>query len=339
MAMLLMDGWDGYSSGGDVTGNGYTAGGGGITLNTSGGRYGGNYISGANSGVYKTFAANIDTWWGGAVKYGGGAGGEIIVRSRSASGVELTIGCTGTGQLYAYRGDFGTQLGSTSVSTPFSASTWHWLEVRHKYDSTVGIVEVWCDGVQILNLTGQNTKQFSAAGIIGWEVGAQSSSISWQYDDYYVLDTSGSAPQNTRLGDCRIEVVLPTSDASPNNGTPSTGTTHYTLVDDAPFYNTTDYVDITNTTGQEERYGVAALAGSPGTVMAVQVVTYAEKTDAGTVQFKNEIVSGSSAGLSSSFSLTTSFARYESIHTLDPSTSAAIAPSALSSLKMGVVVQ
>ncbi len=67
-------------------------------------------------------------------------------------------------------------------------------------------------------------------------------------DDVYICDDTG-AHCNTFLGDIKVLDFLPTSDGDLTDWTPSTGSTHYTLVDETT-PNTTDNISsvvVTNT--------------------------------------------------------------------------------------------
>lgn len=337
MALLWMDGFDSYAGNGDPLIAGYSGNG---AVSTTGGRFGKGCIQGGNSQfTYALASAVTDVWFGGAAQISSGSTGVILYRFNSSIGIEITIGINTDGSIYAQRGDFVTSLGSSAAGffTPFTG-TWHWVETHIVFSGTVGVVEIWVDGVRALNLTGQNTKQNSGAtGLISATYGSLSSSVTWNWDDIYITDTTGSAPLNGRLGDSRIDTVVPSSDASPNNGTISTGATHWGVVDELQ-YNTTDYTDITATTGQEERFGVTGVSGTVGTVYGVKVLAWNEKTDAGAASAKLEVVSGSSVGLGASFNPTTTWAQNSAIFPTDPSTSAAWTAAEIAAMKIGVVI-
>jgi hypothetical protein len=120
-----------------------------------------------------------------------------------------------SGTLTVYRGDYfgnSTVLGSySSVST----SVFHYFEFDILVDPSAGYTKVWMDGVQILNLTGINTKGGTNANIASLIL-ATAPNVSTYYDDIYVLDTTVST---TRLGDVAVVGILPSGNGTVNNYT------------------------------------------------------------------------------------------------------------------------
>ena len=154
-------------------------------------------------------------------------------------------------------------------------------------------------------------------------------------DDLYILDATQGA-NTTRLGDCRIATLLPTANAGPNNGTPSAGAA-YACVSEAR-WNTTDYVTLTNTTGQEELYSMGSLPMTPTAVFGVRVLSIADKSDSGAAGFYPAVKSGGVEGDATGVPILTTWARQYGIFETDPSTSAAWTASAVNAMACGVKV-
>lgn len=352
MSLIHMDGFDSYAVIADLSQE-YSP----TTLynfSTTAGRFGGGalYLNSGNSSngssewMGKTLpTATAEVWTGCAVNsISGATSNGVMMNFLSASGLEVQIlynQVSGTWSVYRGQyGNGGTQLGS-SITATLSVGVYHWVEFHFVISGTVGVVEIWIDGVQVLNLTGVNTSYSGATtvtalylggGFYSYGVGA----IKAYFDDWYILNTSGSH-NNTRLGDSRIETLKPTSDAGPNNGTPSTAGSHYAMVNENQWAST-NTITITNTSGQEELFGMSSLSGSPSTVNAVRVLAVAEKTDAGACSLEGVISSSSTVGVAAMNALATSYQHNYAIFETDPHTSAAFTASSINAMKVGVEV-
>lgn len=281
MALLFMDGFDHYASA-DITKKwDYTY----LSfsyIDATAGRRGG----GAMHGIYNygevrrdivetdevvvgfALKPEYDQTDVGVIWLAEGANGHVIVKLFSPF-------------LKVYKGS--TLLGTGVISIPSNA--WSYIEVRAVISDTTGVVQVKVNGTldSGLNLSGVNTRNGGTGVVSTITLGASSgASMDGWYDDLYVCDASGSV-NNTFLGDCRVDVVFPEADGYYTAFDPSTGTTHYTLVDDlAP--NALDYVS-TATDGVRDSYGFSDLeALSPSSVRGVQVTVAGQKSDSGSAQ-------------------------------------------------------
>ena len=88
---------------------------------------------------------------------------------------------------------------------------------------------------------------------------------------------------NTYLGDVSIEVTLPITDQTVN-WTPSSGSSHFTLVDEIPPDDDTTYV-YSDTTSQNETFTFTQLIGFTGTLLGAQLLIYARKDAEGSRAF------------------------------------------------------
>jgi hypothetical protein len=76
-------------------------------------------------------------------------------------------------------------------------------------------------------------------------------------------------------------VVTPSSEGNYLQWTPSTGTTHYTLVDETPCNGTTDY-NSTGTTGNRDSYGASLASLGDGAVISqIDIVPCASRNSNG----------------------------------------------------------
>lgn len=316
MTILHMDGFDGYNGGADaLLQNEYSNSGAPYNISTNGGRFGGGCLDaywdiGTQHYLIKRLGgAYTDVWSGGAARMNSRSGQHNLFCFGSALGWEIGVSLGNDGirvHKPVYSNGASTVMGSYLPGT-VNWFIYHWIEVRAVLHATAGIIEVWVDGVRQINLTGINTKTFaSAVGFDTIVVGFDTAGQGLLLDDWYILDAL-TAPNNTRLGDCRIATLVPTSDAGPNNGALSTGTTHWGVVDETQ-YNATDYTDLTNTTGQAEYFGMSDLPANAQSVKAVKATGIALKTDAATMNVQNVIKNGGSGTevVGASFGLTTS---------------------------------
>lgn len=344
MSIVHIDGFDSYSTGSDLTQE-YASGSNGIAnLSTTAGRFGGGALT--YLGSFKDLVHVLDNpvdelWTGIAIEpttTGDGRDACIFAFS-STFGYEVVLTFNdSTGDLKVWRGSQSTQLGS-SVAVTMGTNTWHWIEVHAILDPSAGVVEVWLDGVQIINLTAQNTRQNGSATVfsqVGIGAGSSMQTTSADFDDWYILDPNIS-PNTGRLGDCKVETLAPTSDASPNDGTLSTGTDHFAVVDEAQ-WNSTDYTDLADTSGQEELFGMGDLAGSPTTIYGVRVLATIEKTDAGAMSGEVTCKSSSTETAGPSTPLLTTWAHVKGIYEVDPNTSAAWTASGVNGMSCGLKV-
>jgi len=351
MARILFDGIENYASANDLRQVYPVSAPTGIVVGATFGRFGGRGIHlGTGSAFFpETWAIELpvgkaDLWVGFAFRLGSTdpAQSGRFVRFASVIGTEAEFYLDHFNRsISAYLGASATLLG-TSAPTVVPFDAWCWLEFHYKLDALAGVMEVWIDGAQVLNLTGINTKANPAAtelarvAIIGQATGGAAGRF---VDDLYILDTLGSAPWNTRLGDCRIYTLVPVSDAVPNNGVPSTGSSHFAVVDESPGYNTTDFLTLTNTTGQEERFGIASLPSNVAQVLSVSVVNVANKSDAGAAFSHNKIVSGVSSANGASKTLSTSYTYTRDFFDTDPATASAWSVAAVNAAKIAYVVE
>ncbi len=225
----------------------------------------------------------------------------------------------------------------TTASPIIVANTWHYVEVEVTISDTVGVFKVYVDGVQVLNLTGLDTKtsaNATANQIQFYTAGAVHGSTlnDWNYDDLYVTDTA------TKLGECKVETCRPTADVSgATDFTPSTGSSHFALVDETTCNGDTDY-NSGSTVGHKDRFTHAGLSTTPATIHAVQVTAFAQKTDATSRSIALQVKSGATTSDGANFALAVGYGKFDRIMETDPNTAAAWAVSPVNALEFGAKV-
>jgi hypothetical protein len=338
--LLHIDGFDSYSTSSDLTQLEYTTIGPGMQFSTTGGRFGGGTIIANSPGtdnnpVYlvKTLPYSpSEIWMGIAILSPGYNVNTGIFSIISSSGVEAVITYNpGTGVWSAWRGSGSELLASAGLN--IGNNSWHWVDFHYIMSTSVGVMEIWVDGTQIVNLTGANTTQNSYTVFPTVSLACSSMNSAMNFDDWYILDTNGSI-NNTRLGDSRIETLHPSSDAGPNNGTPSTAGPHYLMVNELQ-WNTSNSIVLTGTSGQEELFGMTSLLTTPMTIHGVRVLATSAKTDAGSLTANTIVSSNSIVAAGNTSALSTTFIHTWNIFETDPSTSNAWIYTAINSMDCG----
>jgi hypothetical protein len=225
MALMLIDGFDLYPA---ISGN---AGMNSVwTFNSTSsivldpGRFGGQAIRSSQDRFITSpvFALTANIAVGFAFKASSfPASAEEICRLMSASGDQVIVGVNGSRQLIACRGSLSTVLG-TSIET-LGIGIWHYIETEAVIDDASGLIGVWLDGVQVIDLSSVDTRQQVEAGVdrIRFQLNGLNQFSSPTVDDVYVTDSAA------RLGESRVAVLYPDADTADADWTPSAGADHY----------------------------------------------------------------------------------------------------------------
>jgi len=150
---------------------------------------------------------------------------------------------------------------ASSANNVFNLNTWHHIEFKAVCHTSNGEVEVRVDGVPVITANGINTSPHEDSRWSAVMLGAAGSLLYNPFiDDLYVCNDQGST-NNDFLGECYVRTLHPTSDAGPNDGTPSTGTDHYALIDEyGADYNST-YIDL-DADSEKEMFGFQIYTGN-----------------------------------------------------------------------------
>lgn len=217
----------------------------------------------------------------------------LNLMSDNAGTTHLSLGLIGTGQCRLLLGTTasGTQLG---VGAPVVAnSAWHYFEVQATIADSGGRCTVRVDGVVVIDYTGDTRNAGTSTNIDAIRLAAgQTNTNTQSWDDFYVLngtdDTAVTGrPDNDFLGDVRVESLLPNGDGAVSAWTPSTGTSHSGVVDEAP-PNTSDWLSAA-TLGAQDLWTLSDLSAPTVQVYGMRPSFYASKTDAGATGLKGVI--------------------------------------------------
>lgn len=335
MTLLHIDGFDlGDFATRYTTSTGASSGSGATNTRFNSGR---SIATGSFSPVTKPLTASATIISGVAIRCGTS---DMTIGFNADTGAvnHVTVVLTTTGTLNVYRGPgAGILLGT--VAGAFSSSSWVFVEMKVTVSDTVGVIEVRLNGSTspTINVTGADTRNAGTSTNID-QMTLNHNGGSGHYDDWYILNTLGSAPVNTFLGDCRVHTLSPSGNGTSSQfvGSDADSVNNYLLVNEQPF-DTANYVG-SATVNNKDTYAMTDLAGTVVTVFATQEVAYAAKSDAGAATIKTVVRSGATDYASSAGTLATSYAPFVNLREVDPATTAAWTTSGVNAAEVGVQV-
>lgn len=284
MAMLVIEGFDQYTTDAEVQRGGWVSSNfGNITPGHTAeihGSTGKAILLTASVAMIKAGFTSSATFTAGIAMYHRNSGPQNaqIFRFIEGGSTQGELRETSSGEL-TYRRGTGTVV-STSSGAGLVQGAYQYIEVEVFLHASTGTVKMWVDGVEVANDTGLNTLQTSTAVIDRVDL-IGNSTIDQAYDDLYLLDDSGS-DNTSQLGPCFVETIVPDADGVTNNFTRvGGGSNNYEAVDDiAPPDDDTTY-NHSATATDVEMYGMAALTSAIGTVFAVEASALVRKEDPG----------------------------------------------------------
>jgi hypothetical protein len=219
----------------------------------------------------------------------------------------------------------------------FTPDIWNYVEIEVQVADS-GHLTLRVNGAEVYSFTGVDTKNAGTGFIdtIYFMSGAFGRSV--RYDDIYALDTTGSAPYNTFLGDCRIETLRPNAAGDSTDFTPSAGSNHQN-VDDSPGPDGDTTYNESSTVAHKDLYGLADLSEAYDTIYAVMPEIYARKDDAGDRTINTVLKSDSTESDGGAAGLSTSYAYLIGpILTEDPDTTAAWDATGVDAVQVGLEI-
>ena len=241
-----------------------------------------------------------------------------ILALKTSTNYQLTLHIDATGGVSLRRGGTsGTVLASAPAGT-VAVSVWNYFELKTTINATTGSYEVRMNGATLFSGSGANTQAQAGSTADNVEVGQNNTSA--YIDDFYVADTTGSTPWNDFLGPVQAVVLLPTADGASTGWTHSTGTTQFGCIDEVPANDDTDYVSAAST-GLTDLCSCQTV-GSSDTVLAVNQLVLARKTDAGVAQLTPTLRIGTTNYDGTTQAIPDSYQYISSLRQVSPATSA-----------------
>jgi hypothetical protein len=230
-------------------------------------------ISNGDGGVGKTIGGTAATIIvGQAVYFENVTDTHILLTLLDTTSIQVQVKQEGA-NFKVYRN--ATEIASAAHG--MVASQWYYVEIKVTINDSTGIAIIKVDTVEKLNQTGLNTKETANAyadGVVIGGIGAGGASSYTYRDDVVIMDTSDSYC-NDFIGDVIIQAISPTSPGTNAEWNPSSGA-NYACVDEIP-PSTGDYVETATLNGLDT-YATANVTPLTGTIFAVVVNLYAQKT-------------------------------------------------------------
>ena len=232
-----------------------------------------------------------------------------VAHVRSGNVYDMGFGVSGDGVLAIVKNTAAstfTILAQTAAA--FIASTvWNYIEMECVRHATAGEARIYLNGnpTPALSVTGVNTigANPTVDRLHLGQNGSGTSGSAFSYDDLYVKEGIG------RLGPQQIHTLKVNADGLTQQWAPSIGTVHKDVVDESPV-SFTDYVQA-STVGQVEQFGFEDLPLNPAAINDVNLIAFAQKSDAATRAINLGISNGGTTSLGPDVFLAQGVARYE----------------------------
>lgn len=273
----------------------------------------------------------------------GGTGNNVFAAwmkfstSPASGNNSFMYGTDGTG---AISGDWLwlNSSGLIGIGIPFNAAyttapkfvcdnVYHWIE----WTSNSGTRTLFIDNIQQFTFSdahGNSPVSFGFQAVPG---------ITMTIDDTIWYDSTTGAPTpatNFPLGSRQITTIRPVSDGVCTYASLSSGTTHFSLVNEVNPNGDTNYCE-DGTSGNQDLFNMSALGFTPAGITTVMANAYMETGVPGTINNQLVCKSGTTTGASSSLVTSNSYSTRQASFPIDPNTSAAWVPTALAAAQFG----
>lgn len=234
-----------------------------------------------------------------------------------------------------------TLLGTTAAGVLVAAGTsgtgadYKMVELEVIFHASAGAVRLKVADVEVLHVTGLNTAPSGAAQAN--RVRVHLSTTSDYIDDFYVNDDSGTAPENTFLGEAFVvESIIPTGNGNSSQwvGSDGNSTDNYLLVDDNG-NDDTDYVR-SGTLNDLDTYAMSNLSNATGTIIRTVHLFVARKDDVATRTLASALrTNGTDYISATNKAMTGTYATFLDELTVNPDTSLRFTISEINALEVG----
>ncbi len=268
------------------------------------------------------------------------------LRDTGTAQISLQVNADGTLEIRrgGTTGAIGTAVTDGKSSLQITAATWNFIEVKVTIANSIsaGTCVVRVNGdVYLTVATGQDLQITGNAFANQFAIGFLTLGLDgqpWDFDDVYICDGTGGAPQNDFLGDCSPVALLPNGNGTTNQFTGSDGNSvdNYLLVDEVPADDDATYVE-DSTPGNQDLYAFDNLPRTPVAIFGVQTNIIAKKDDAGARSAKQITRSGVTVYDGDTHTLTQgSYENHECIIEQDPDTAAAWNEAGINAAEFGL---
>lgn len=333
MVVIFIEGFDHFSTATQMGVKGWTVGAQGTLSADGSGRFDGRYFQiaagGGAVGSSKNLPSTYSTVICGFAYFATAIVNNIdVIRLRTMGGVTVcSVSHDASGHLTVKNAAGSVVATGTTV---ISTSTWNYVELKASVNGASGTLELRLNGAAEI---ASNTSNNGSTNIGQIFLVSNNSAMTIRFDDFYFVDTTGSAPNNTFLGDVRVETIYPTGAGSHTAWTPNGAASNWDCVDEhTPDDDTTYNSDATPNDIDTYAFGDID-AGA--TVYGVQVSLYARKDDANTRQIAPVIRQSSTDYVGTTVTMGATYTFYSQLYDQDP-TPAAWTASNVNSDEFGV---
>jgi hypothetical protein len=287
MALQFCDGFDSYGVLADVLGKwsscAFSTGAADLAFVPGAGRFGGGALRIVNTATFlrKKLATPVDELYVNAAVFPRAwpAATASFLLIEDASGNAAALRMTTGGSIV------GTPMGTTAAVTPTSVQAvalgqWNTLAIHYRCADSGGRWRVLLNGAELFNFTGDTR---SAGGPLIDRIALANprggAGNEWDWDDIVVYDASGSFLNALITQDLKIETLRPVADDGVHAWSPSAGSDHYALVDEAAPADS-DYLTA-SVAGTRDLFAIADPAAAPQTAYALVVNARGRRTDVG----------------------------------------------------------
>jgi hypothetical protein len=232
-------------------------------------------------------------------------------------------------------------LGTSTLyinGTPYAnalTGVWQNVTIDVVASAAVGKITVRLDGVTIYAGTGLNTGASLIASALLTGGNAYGAGTVCQFDNFAAFNTLGAHSNALPTGRVRVPALYPVSDGSYQGFTPSSGSNHYSRVNEAQADDDTSYVSSAVATA--DSYGIQSLPGSGiSQVHAVQVRAVHRKDDVNPKVLHVTAQSGLVITETADIAPQTSYGAATLLLTDDPNTASQWTAAAVNAMQPGV---
>lgn len=297
----------------------------GSSNNEVAGRFGGFAAEQANNQRTRILPSTYTELWCGFAFKGNSIGGAaltalyILQTAAAVQVAHVTVSATGKIEIR----NAANTIVATGTTT-ILANQWNYVEL-HVFVNTgtpaSGTVELRLNGAAEIASTAAN---LGSTAINQVRIMSNTGGASNDFDDMYCVDNTGSAPNNTFLGDVRVVTIMPTADGTYSAWTPAGGGSHFSKVNETSgsSFPDGDTSYVSDSTPNDLDSYVCADIDAGATVYGVQHNIYARKDDANTRQIAPLIRQASTDYVGTTVTLTATYAFYTQLYDKDPTSSA-----------------
>ena len=263
---------------------------------------------------------------------------------------QMSLVMAATSGLVYFTKNETTNLGaSASAGRAFRPGVDYWVEIKYTMSNSISANDciLTVNGEEWINIdagvdTSQNVNQTTNGISLGPIAGSSNDAREMLFDDFVLLDGTGSAPYNSTLGNHRCDVLRAIGTGATNQwvGSDADSVDNHLHVDEVTPDGDTTYNE-SATPGEIELYPVGALPVTAVEILAVNATSVARKTDSGARISRSMVRTGAANFEGPDHYLSdNNYLRADGIFELNPDTGVAWTPAEIAvPVQVGIKVQ